>query len=308
MKAFLKILVYLVVAVALGAALAPAFFWAGRALAEHGSVTFLGEHPFHRYLSRCVQVSVLVLLWPALRWTGLRRWSELGLRPNPNAGMDVVSGFVLGALGVFTLGAFYLLAGLYEMRLDPHLGKLPAIALTAGVVSVVEETVFRGVVLGLCLWSMRDRLAVALTTLLFTAVHFIKPAKSTIAPSDVTWWSGFEELGRSVGSGGDAWLTVFAAASLMVAGWILARATLDTRSLWLPIGLHAGWILGQQSLNVLMRLTADPPTAWMPWVGPSQVSGVVPVGLIPLASLLLTGWLVWAYLEYVFRRVDEPDY
>jgi len=76
-----------------------------------------------------------------------------------------------------------------------------------------------------------------------------------------------------------------------------------TRSLWLPIGLHAGWVFAQQTSNLFLQTTASGPSAWLPWVGPNLVSGAVPTGLLPLAALLATGLLVKFYLLHVFRPV-----
>jgi membrane protease YdiL (CAAX protease family) len=98
-------------------------------------------------------------------------------------------------------------------------------------------------------------------------------------------------------------LLIFGAASLFVAGWILATAALGTRSLWLPIGLHAGWVFAQQTTNLALQNTGPGPAGSLPWVGPNLVSGAVPTGLIPLAALVLTGVLVRLYLRHVFRPV-----
>jgi len=45
-----------------------------------------------------------------------------------------------------------------------------------------------------------------------------------------------------------------------------------------------------------------PEDALMPWVGPNVVSGAVPVGLIPIATLLVTALAVWVYLRYAARH------
>ena len=75
----------------------------------------------------------------------------------------------------------------------------------------------------------------------------------------------------------------------------------STRSLWLPVGLHAGWVLGQQLINLVGKYRVKPPDAFLPWVGPNVVSGMVPTGIAPAAALLVTGALVWWYLARVAR-------
>lgn len=303
MPAFLKILVYLLFVLVAGALVAPLVFWIGQGLAASGTSGWLAGFPFHRVLSRCFQVSAIVLLWPALRWVNLRRMSELNLRRNRVALPDTVFGFMV-ALGLLALlCGVYVLAGWFSFRPDPDWARLGRIALTAAAVSGIEEAIFRGVVLGVCLWSLPRRGAVMVTTLFFVVVHFIKPAKSAIAPSEVTWTSGFTEALNFVNGLPDFWLLVYGVASLFVAGWILGMAAVRTKSLWLPIGLHAGWVFGQQSSGVFLAPVPEDAAQLLPWVGPNLVSGAVPTGLLPLAVLLLTGFLVQVYLRYVFRPV-----
>ena len=305
MPAYLKVVIYLAVTFAAGALVAPPIYWAGQALADAGISGWLADFPFHRVLSRCLQVSGVVLLWPALRWIGLRRPSELGLQRNPVAVRDVLAGLVLGAGLVAALSAAYVVTGMFSLRPHPDWAALGRIALTAVAVAGVEEVVFRGVVLGLCLWTLPRRGAVFVTTVLFVVVHFIKPAKTVIAPDAVRWWSGFAEATRFTDGLPGGWLLAAGAASLFVAGWILGSAATRTKSLWLPIGLHAGWVLGQQSSGLFLQASAPGGAlALLPWVGPNLVSGAVPTGILPLAVLLLTGWLVLLYLRHAFRPRD----
>lgn len=301
-----KILVYLAVALSAGALLAPPVFWAGQALASAGITEWLAGFPFHRVLSRCLQVSALVLLVPALWWIGLRRPADLYLRRNPLAVADLICGLMVSIALVAAVAALSLFVGWLQWRPDLAWSGLLRIIPTAAAVSVVEETVLRGVLLGLCLWSLPRFAAMAATTAVFVIVHFIKPAKTEIAPEAVRWWSGLAEALRFTETAPSATLLLFGAASLFVAGWILASAALRTRSLWLPIGLHAGWVFAQQTSNLALQTTSDGPGAWLPWIGPNLVSGAVPTGLLPLLALALTGALVGLYLRHVFRPVASP--
>jgi membrane protease YdiL (CAAX protease family) len=301
MPAYLKILTYLGVAIAAGALVAPPVFWLGQSLAASGSSDWLAGFPFHRVLSRCLQVSLVVLLWPALRWIGLRRPSELGLRRNTVAWRDLAVGFACAVFSVGLVLAVLVFCGFSVPRTDPNFAALGRIVGTATVVSVLEEAVFRGVILGVCLWGLRANAAVLVSTLVFVVMHFVKPAKTALAPDQVTWFSGLAEtLNFAAGLPSTAVL-FFGAASLFVAGWILGRATVDTASLWLAIGLHAGWIFAVQTTNLFFKSSLADASARLPWVGPNLVSGAVPTGLLPLAGLLLAGWLARLYLRHAFR-------
>jgi len=304
MPAYLKIIVYLLAVVVAGGLVAPLVFAAGQALAAGGVTDWLAKFPFHRVLSRCVQVSALVLLWPALRWIGLRRIRDLGLQRNSLRVIDVVVGLVLAVGLVFLIGAFFLSVGWFTLRPDPEWSKLGRVVLTAAAVGSIEEFIFRGVVLGLCLWSLRPVGAVFVSSLLFAVVHFLRPARGSLGPGEVHWWSGWSELGSFVSAWPSPGLLVAGLASLFAAGWILGTAAVRTKSLWLPIGLHVGWVLAQQTSQIFLRPSPEDGIAHLPWVGPNLVSGAVPTGLFPLLALGLTGVLVHFYLRYVFRPVE----
>jgi membrane protease YdiL (CAAX protease family) len=301
--AFGKVLLYLAASFAAGALVAPPIFWAGQALEAAGTTDWLAKFPFHRVLSRCIQVSALVLLVPALRWIGLRRPSDLHLSRNPLAMADLVAGLAFAIALVAVAAAVGFFAGWTEWREAVSWSGLGRILLTAAAVSCIEEVVFRGVILGLCLWTLSRSGAIALTTVFFVVVHFIRPAKTDIAADAVHWWTGFAEAFRFTESLPPGSILLFGIASLFLAGWILGAAAFATRSLWLPIGLHAGWVFGQQTSNLFLQSTSPEGAGWLPWIGPNLVSGAVPTGVVPLVALLLTGMLVKLYLRHVFRPV-----
>lgn len=176
---------------------------------------------------------------------------------------------------------------------------------TASVVAVLEEFLFRGVILGLFLRVMRPATAAVLSSLIFAVVHFMKVAKPTVEVS-VNWLSGFAQM-LHIFSGAPPWpLIGWGLLSLFLAGLLLALATLWTRSLFLAIGLHAGWIIGQQGLQWLAKFRIKSPGELLPWVGPNVVSGGVPTGIIPILVLLSTAGLIILYLRHEKRDCSSP--
>jgi CAAX protease family protein len=281
-----KILLYLLVVVLLGAILSPPIYWM-----LHPSVDF----PFYRYLSRVTQVTAFVLLVPLLFWLGIRSIREFGLQPNPHAVRDVCAGVAFALLPAALLAGLYLAFDIYRAKQDLLPWLLFRIAMTAGFVALVEEFLFRGVLLGLAAKAFGRWPAAAGVSLAFASVHFLRPGKQ--ADSLVEWWSGFAQIMGFVEAMPPPGLFLSGFVSLLVAGLILAFATLWTRSLWLAIGLHGGWIFCQQALQWLARYRVKPPDAFWPWIGPNVVSGAVPTGLIPLGVLVLTGLGLWYYLR-----------
>lgn len=156
----------------------------------------------------------------------------------------------------------------------------------------------------MCLRAMGPVRAAVVSSAVFAVVHFLKGSK---APLDgpVNWLSGFGQLPLLV-SGAPEWpLIAWGALSLFAAGMLLAFTAVRTRSLFLAAGLHAGWIFGQQGLQLISKYQGKAPDFLLPWVGPNVVSGAVPTGVVPLVVLGATAVVVWMYASC--RRVrQEP--
>ncbi|MEI8310658.1 MAG: hypothetical protein WCH98_07875, partial [Verrucomicrobiota bacterium] len=99
----LRVLAYLLGVILLACLLAPPLYWAGTALADRGVLPFLNGFPFHRYFSRCIQISALLMLWPAFRWIGIRRIGELGIDRNPLWRRDLLAGLAIAFIPVVAL-------------------------------------------------------------------------------------------------------------------------------------------------------------------------------------------------------------
>ena len=287
MSALGKILLYLVTVLVVSALLAPLIYFG---LHEH--INFA----FHRYVSRTTQVTAIVLLVPLLLWLRLWGMKEIGLAKNPYAWRDVTTGLGLALLPVAVMGGAYIYFGVYKMNDDAGLGALPKILLTAVFVAIVEEFLFRGVLLGLAAKAIGPVKAAIGVSLVFAFIHFLKPVSE--GKIEVKWWSGFAQYGHVFDAAPPPVFFLLGFLSLFGAGLILSLAALRTKSLWLPIGIHAGWILGQQVLQKLAKYRVKPADELLPWVGPNVVSGAVPTGIVPLVVLLIIGTGVWLYVRH----------
>jgi hypothetical protein len=78
-----------------------------------------------------------------------------------------------------------------------------------------------------------------------------------------------------------------ALATLFVIGWILADARVLTHSLWLSIGLHAGWIFGSGTFSLLARQRIPV----LPWVGKNLLVGIIPLGVAALTWVIMRTWV-----------------
>ena len=298
----LRVVAYLLGVILLACLVSPPLYWAGTGLAERGVLPFLHGFPFHRCFSRSMQISAVLMLWPAFRWIGIRRITELGIERNPLWSRDLLAGLAIAFIPVLALGAGYLAFDVYRWKNGILIVSGLRILATAGVVAILEEFLFRGVLLGLCLRSMRPVAAVLVSSAVFAVVHFMRVAKPA-SGEVVSWASGFAQLPQVFSSAPQWPLLGWGIFSLLLAGVLLAVVTLRTRSLFLPIGLHAGWIIGQQGLQWMAKFHVKPPEALLPWIGQNVVSGAVPTGLVPAAVLLLTTALAINYLRHVRTRL-----
>jgi membrane protease YdiL (CAAX protease family) len=292
-----KISLYVLAIVLIAAVLSPPAYWA-----LHDLNPFLSEVPFHRFFNRVALGAALVLLVPTLLWLNVRSRAELGLVRNPHARRDLLAGLGLALLPLVALAAVYFGADIYRVKKEIPWGNLLKIAGTLAVVPILEECLFRGVLLGLAVRHLGRWSGIVVVSLAFAVVHFIRQHGEV---TDVTWASGFQLLVTAFPAADAMPETLAGGLNLFVIGVILAVAALRTRSLWLPIGLHAGWILGQQTINLVGKYRVKPPDAFLPWVGPNVVSGMVPTGVVPLVALLVTGLLVWWYLARAWRPAPE---
>jgi membrane protease YdiL (CAAX protease family) len=231
------IALYAVAVFALSAALAPWLFWV---------VHTFGDWPFRRVFNRVILVVALVGLWPLSRSVGIRSWRELGYEP-------VMFRQLLAGLAI---GIASYAAGMLSLCFTGNLWKCAAIGM---VVALIEETFFRGGLQNVFQRRMPAWLAVALVSVLYSVVHFLKPSGAHIPDVDVTWRSGFEYLGGVAASSFQepgVWRRVV---SLWLVGVVLGWAFVRTRTLYLSIGLHAGWVFAMKTLGGTL---VDDPMIW----------------------------------------------
>jgi len=280
-----RLLVYFAATILIGALLAPLIYWACQGIAAHGIFPFLAHVDFERYFRRALLVAALLLLWPLLRSLRLNRMPDFGLEPNPRWARDILAGLALAAIPLLCCSVVLVAIGIYSVSPAvnwPALGKLIP---TTAVVPLIEETFFRGFILGIFLRTGQKYAAILLTSAFYSLVHFLK------APDQpgtvVTWTSGFNSIAHSFAQFADPTMVMASFATLFLIGLVLAHGRIGTRSLWLPIGLHAGWILA----NGAVAQFTDVQRVVLPWLGRNLLVGIVPLGLGCLTWVLLAAWL-----------------
>jgi uncharacterized protein len=291
LSAALKILLYLIGTVVVGATLAPWLFWAGQYASHFQQLAFLASTDFQRYFDRSVLISAFLLLLPILQWIGWGRLKSFGLRKNPRRISHLLGGFAISAATVSALGAFLLWLDVLELKDPLPWNLLPPILLTAISVAVIEETLFRGAILGLVRQTLTTCPAAVLVSALFSIVHFLNPERQLI--ETVTWYSGFELLPHTFWRFSDPLIVLGGFIAIGILGLLLAHATIRTSSLWLGIGIHSGLVFSKMGLNKVTKRVQD----LTPWFGSDITVG--------LGSILILLFL-WSAIWLVYLR-GEPD-
>src|SRR5262249_41158793 len=136
---------YVVVVFLGGALLAPWLYWLTQSFAH--MFPHLAQSPFHRFVNRSLLGLALLGLWPLLRSLGATSGRELGLVRPSGQGRNFLTGFLMGFVSLALLAAAALLSGARTIVPNLHnsmLLKIVGVALTALVVAVLEEVLFRG--------------------------------------------------------------------------------------------------------------------------------------------------------------------
>ena len=277
--------------------MAPPLFWLGQSLIAHGILPSLARFDFESYFHRALLIAALILLWPLLRALRIGSWHDLALEKNPRAGADLAIGFAIAAIPLLCCGAVIIALHIYSLRHGFLWQKMPTVLVAASIVPVLEELLFRGFILGVLLRSFSRLGALLLTSGLFSIVHFLKAPDQTTPNDAVRWFSGFDSIAHSFGQFADPMLFAAGFLTLFALGCILADARLQTSSLLLPIGLHAGWIFA----NGTFSKAAHRETLALPWLGKDLLVGIVPLILALASWVLMRLWV-----KHAAARAPQP--
>ncbi len=272
--------------------IAPPLWWGGQWAIETFDLQFLAKYEFQKYFNRSILIAAVLLLVPAARYLQLTKWRQFGLQRNPHPWRDLGVGFALAFVLLIAMGLISYAMDWHRIQNEIRWDKFAKIPMTAGAVSILEEVLFRGVLLALVMRTAPKLVAVLFISALYSILHFLKPLNRQL--DEITWLSGFEILPDSFHRFADPLLVMGGFFTLFAIGLVLAHTRLRTASLWMPIGLHAGWIAGNRVFSILFKQRE----VVYPWYGPS-----IEVGLAPLLTVILTGVIAAWYLRN--RRIHS---
>jgi uncharacterized protein len=246
------ILLYLIVVFVGAALIAPRFYASAQFLRDISyRFNFIADAPFNRFVSRCLILLAIVGLPSLLKALGLRSASVLRFRGGARHCVEAMQGFAWAFVALAMLAAMYLA---FEVRVvdAEHssvrwMQHLKNAAISATLVGVFEEILFRGALFGALRQSFSFARAAMLSSALYSLLHFLRQPE--FAGRHVEWTSGFEVLGQMLAGFTDFHVMIPAFLNYMLVGFLLALVFERSGSILFPIGLHAGLVFWLKSLN-----------------------------------------------------------
>lgn len=279
--------------------MAPWIWWGVHAASSafHApSIQGLSDHPFHRYVHRCVLGFAVLALWPLARALGRRSFEDLGWSGRPEAWRLWLSGVSLGAAMFGSTLVIELLLGARVWRADLTWSRTAASVVAAAgsalVVGPLEETVFRGVLCRGLSGSVGWPRAIGISSVVYAWVHFLSKVPS---PDTVGAMSGFVVVWDMLRASMDVTGWMPGMPTLAVAGVLLGRFLQRTGSLHLSVGLHSGWVLFIKMRGALTSSLAG--SGWLAGWGESRISA----GWAGLAAVMVTALAC----EWWFARWEQ---
>ncbi len=269
-----KVWLYAMASFLLGAWMTPLIYAAGRALSEvssdkqtnsifHWLADISRAADFPSFFSASLFIAATLLFLPFAEWFGGGRGGNgLGkliallvpvstgsaphlLVKNRHGFWHFGSGFWKVAAIFLVIAAVTRFAGLTSWTLPPNettLGLLVrALALALGW-GFAQEIFFRGIATGIFLKALPPAPAIGLSAVLFAmAILLTRSAGLGVADPDAAG-VGFELLGKILRQLASPEHIITHLVPFLVLGALLAYARWRTASLWLSVGINAGWI------------------------------------------------------------------
>jgi hypothetical protein len=186
-------------------------------------------------------------------------------------------GFILAVASMALLAVVMCFAGALAPGLSDPLYAIVRSStkalITALLVGFLEEIFFRGLLFRGLLEDCGAAAAFIGANLLYAASHFFK-APEHFVPAGMDPLAGFRFLVLCLAPYVDVATTIPGLIGLFIIGVVLSYALLRSGSLYLSIGLHAGWVFAIKTLSLYGDFTREG-LGWAFGAKPKLVSGVV---------------------------------
>ncbi len=202
---------------------------------------------------------------------------------------DFFYGFVLAVASMALLAVVMYFAGALTPGLSDPLYSIVRASvkalITALMVAFLEELFFRGILFRGIMEDYGAAAAFVGANLLYAASHFFKSPEKFL-PGGFDPLAGLRFLVLCLAPYLDTATTVPGLIGLFIIGVVLSYALVRAGSLYLPVGLHAGWVFAIKTLSLYGDFTREG-LGWLFGAKPKLVSGAATwVGILLVAAVV----------------------
>ena len=254
--------------------------------------------PFRKVISKSAQLFLVLSIFPAMAYLKINK-EELGFASRPVFLKQLLQGF---GLGFITLMPVFIVQYVLKINvIDPAhiwsagwLARNMAISLLlALIISLIEEPLFRGILLVGLTKKMSVIAAILISSTYYAALHFLSP-KTEIPVQDIQLLSGFKLLGEALGNLFNPNILSAFFSLLLVGIFLGVLRTQVKSSLGLCIGCHTCWVWQIKMSKQIFNTNFYSEYLYLI----NSYDGVI--------GPLVTGWLMLAIAGYfVYQRFNK---
>ncbi len=330
-----KTLLFLILTTVCAAAITPLLYDAGKMIAEVAEARSTnpivnwfaqkcGRADLTQYFHRALILCALILFGPFIMWMSLGKENRQPRRnpwrirlPNrsiaqdegqplirkPKARLHLITGFLLAGSLMLLMVWLLIQVGWFSLvKPIDWISVTRSSILSAAFTGVIEEWIFRGVILGILLRCMRPTMAIVTTSLFFASIHFLIPLDgvTVLKPGDLD--AGFRLISLIIQRFLHPQEFFLSFIYLFAMGLILAYARYRTASLWLPIGLHIGGLFIHKLFLQTAEFSSENLASVDVFIGHDRQSGI-----LPLTVLIAIGLLVHVFAQNSAKKTALAD-
>jgi membrane protease YdiL (CAAX protease family) len=290
MKPYHRLFLFLLASLAITVLLSPwlAVSWDRFVNARPAWETY--RYPFSRIFDRCFLVMSILLFFPCRRFLKIGSATQIGLAPRTHLASDIATGFFWAVASMALLVALMSIQGIYtpffRLNFSDSMKTIVNGLLSGLAVALLEETFFRGIFFKGMMDEQKPIRALFIVNLVYAAAHFVHP-ENNFQLYDHDPWGGWRYLVASFKPFLNLSDVVPGLIGLFLIGLVLSYAVVRTNTLFLSMGLHAGWVFSIKTIRVFGDFRRQD-LGWMfGSTDPKIVSGVITwIGILSVAAVV----------------------
>ena len=217
-------------------------------LLAYGILVVLGDiFPIKRLISKGTQLFLVLSIFPLTKYLKLS-WSDIGFTPKPIFYRELLKGFVVGLVVLLPIISLLLFLDIRTFDASKQWAVFSVIKmlllsalLPAILISLIEEPIFRGILLSSQYKYFTKSSAIIVSAICYAALHFLK-TNMDVAYEDITLLTGFQLIGNAL-SNAVSLNNLSAFIALFMVGVFLGGARLyQGLGIGFCIGCHSAWV------------------------------------------------------------------